>query len=575
MNLAPKLAICAHLPGVFCLSVLLSFGVMLADPPSALADGPGQGELDEAMRIRVNAKDLRDLYTVIEQLEQALDKGLDDENTKFAEQMLSQALLERATLLVRAVTSRPSNDARTQRQQRAAASDLRRVLAYDEPPLEARLMLAQILALPNGDRHEARRQLDAYLESEELDNQQRAKALMLRGRVQTGAAKALADFDQAIALAPDDSALQLTRAVLLRAQKKNAEALEGIESVLEAEPDNAAAVMLMGEILRDEKKYEQALAVFDQMHELVPDQPVPFQQRGEIYRELKEFDRAVEQFSRVIDMEPEALLPRIHRAEAHVQAGKIEEALADVDAILEIRPNFVPAARMKAEIYKSQDDLGKAIAVMQELSRAVPQAPEVSLQLALYYLLNQQPQEAIEAYSQALIVDRNNYAALRGRGDAYLNVGDHRAARDDFERALKIDSEAPDLLNNFAWLLATSPDDEIRDGKRAVELAKKSCEATEYKFAHILSTLAAAYAETGDFNTAREWSQKAVDMNDPDHGEQLVKELESYKQGKPWRERQSLGSAPTAQAEPGPETNSSVEQPQTAETPVAEVNGGN
>ena len=55
------------------------------------------------------------------------------------------------------------------------------------------------------------------------------------------------------------------------------------------------------------------------------------------------------------------------------------------------------------------------------------------------------------------------------------------------------------MLNNLAWLLATSPEEGIRDGKRAIELAEKACEETEWQDAHIISTLAAGYAETGNF----------------------------------------------------------------------------
>ena len=48
-------------------------------------------------------------------------------------------------------------------------------------------------------------------------------------------------------------------------------------------------------------------------------------------------------------------------------------------------------------------------------------------------------------------------------------------------------------------MLATSPDAKLRNGRRAIELATRACELTKYKAAYILSTLAAAYAETGDF----------------------------------------------------------------------------
>ena len=75
------------------------------------------------------------------------------------------------------------------------------------------------------------------------------------------------------------------------------------------------------------------------------------------------------------------------------------------------------------------------------------------------------------------------------------------------------DAEDENLLNNFAWVLATSPDDKLRDGERAVKMATEACELTGYETPHILSTLAAAYAETGDFENANKWSQKAVETS--------------------------------------------------------------
>ena len=72
-------------------------------------------------------------------------------------------------------------------------------------------------------------------------------------------------------------------------------------------------------------------------------------------------------------------------------------------------------------------------------------------------------------------------------------------------------------------------------------MATKACEMTGYKTPHILSTLAAAFAEEGNFETAIKWSKEAVNMDDPEHAEQLVKELESYREGRPWRERQTGG----------------------------------
>ena len=82
----------------------------------------------------------------------------------------------------------------------------------------------------------------------------------------------------------------------------------------------------------------------------------------------------------------------------------------------------------------------------------------------------------------------------------------------------------------------------VRNADRSIELGTKACELTKYQKPHILSTLAAGYAEKGDWETAKKWSAKAVEMGAKDNevDQQLKKELESYREKKPWREKQEV-----------------------------------
>jgi tetratricopeptide (TPR) repeat protein len=168
---------------------------------------------------------------------------------------------------------------------------------------------------------------------------------------------------------------------------------------------------------------------------------------------------------------------------------------------------------------------------------------------------------------------------LRSRGDSFLSTGEHEEAIEDYEEALDLgdqieemmaslsDSEfdyKPDdgVLNNLAWVLSTSTYDDLRDGKRAIELATLACEVTEYKMPHILSTLASGYAEAGDFDKAIEWIEKGIEVNEARELDEIVteeekkrqkesleKELESYRQKKPWRENQAEEEAAKKKAE--------------------------
>jgi tetratricopeptide (TPR) repeat protein len=182
------------------------------------------------------------------------------------------------------------------------------------------------------------------------------------------------------------------------------------------------------------------------------------------------------------------------------------------------------------------------------------------MQLASYYQMDDRPRKAIGILDELMRRDPDEWRALRLRGDAKLAISEHDSAIEDYEQAIKVlerlrseageeitdatlalDEDYSGALNNLAWVLATSPEDELRDGERSVELGLKACEVTEYGKAHILSTLAAGYAEIGDFEKARKWSAMAVELGEEEGNaqlEQLKLELESYKEEKPWRETQ-------------------------------------
>ncbi|MEQ8209959.1 MAG: tetratricopeptide repeat protein [Lacipirellulaceae bacterium] len=570
-------------------SLAVAFVSLLLFPIPCFAEGPGQHDFDEALRTRITGEGMRDLNGVIELLQSALDKGLDMENTEFAETMLSSAQYERATVLVKLLGSGRVNPQQSRQLARMAISDLRTVLAYDDPPKEARLMLGKLLANPGGDPAEARRLLDKFLKSAEIDeptteqvdsseggnlpeepevitDSMKAEALALRGSLQRDPGKAMADFDAAVKLDPDNLNFGVARATFLRTQKRYQESLDAVEQLLEEHKENIPLQIFQGEVLRRLDKNEEALAVFDAIDEQKSDLALVYQNRGEIYRQMNDLDEALRQYSKVIELQPNSLFTLIQRAEIYFSQGKSDEAMADVDAVLEKSPNQTTAFRLKAEILANNRQVDEAIDIIQQAIAASPNQPELKMQLANYFYLSAKPKQAIEAYTEVLQAFPENYLALRSRGDAHLNLGDHASAVVDFQKAYELRQDDSFLLNNYAWLLATSPDEEVRNGKLAIELATKACEIEEYKAGHILSTLAAAYAETGDFEKAKEWSNKAIEVGKPEQLEELKKELEKYKQNQPMRERQTVEqlkeqleeAAKTIETEPVESTDAAV-----------------
>ena len=91
----------------------------------------------------------------------------------------------------------------------------------------------------------------------------------------------------------------------------------------------------------------------------------------------------------------------------------------------------------------------------------------------------------------------------------YENEGKIEEAIQHYRIALDVDSNNPVVLNNLAWMLATASRSELRNGEEAVQLATKAVELTDRRIPLFIGTLAAAYAEAGEFSNAVEMAQTA------------------------------------------------------------------
>jgi Flp pilus assembly protein TadD len=87
-----------------------------------------------------------------------------------------------------------------------------------------------------------------------------------------------------------------------------------------------------------------------------------------------------------------------------------------------------------------------------------------------------------------------------------------REAMVEYRKALELDDQLSLACNNLAWMLASHPDPQIRNGKEAVKLAERACRLTNNEQPFYLGTLAAAYAEAGRFSDAIATAEKARDL---------------------------------------------------------------
>jgi hypothetical protein len=179
--------------------------------------------------------------------------------------------------------------------------------------------------------------------------------------------------------------------------------------------------------------------------------------------------------------------------------------------------------------------------------------PETWLVRGLYLVEAGQDSQAIENLSTALekdlIAEQSRKKALspQSRMEGQFNLGlvlDRQGqaiqAIDHYRQGLQIDPDFDGALNNLAWLRATCSDASLRNGTEAVALARRACDLTQERRTVYMGTLAAAYAEVGNFPEAISSAERAIRCAKLRGEEELATRngelLEIYRSGKPYRE---------------------------------------
>ncbi len=528
------------------LAVALSLLTLLTFNSSlVMAEDKGLDDLDKATDLQLTAQTSQDLDQVVSLCESALQKGLDKDNTAFAKQLIVSSLWQQASQQAAQIFGqpRPSQDWRNIRDE--VTKVIERIHKYDANFAEAYVLSVKLQALPGGDRAKMAKDADLAIEAfkAKKDQKELAKTYLLRAQLREDATERMADIEAAIAADPTSvEALQLRAAVHIE-QGEIEKAIKDFEDLLKQSPDNVAIHQALATTYASTKKYDEAIEHLGKAIELAPENALNYAMRAEVYEAQEKYDEALADLTHALKMQPNNGAALLARARLHYFRENLAEARADINQLLQERPGLSQGILLRSMIEAADGDFQKAIVDLQNILRADPTNVDLQLQLAAFYVADERPRKAIQVLSGILAADEGNWRALRSRGDALLSVGKHAAAIEDYNAALKLAADNDGILNNLAWVLCTSPKDEVRDGKRALELATKACEVTNYEMPHIISTLAAAYAETGDFENAIKWSKKCIELGAeklPEQIEQLRDELKHYEEGKPFRELQEV-----------------------------------
>lgn len=161
---------------------------------------------------------------------------------------------------------------------------------------------------------------------------------------------------------------------------------------------------------------------------------------------------------------------------------------------------------------------------------------------AYTYFLMDNHKAAIEDYTRALRIDPKDVTSWKDRGHNYYLIGNYKKALSNYDAALKLNPKHSLSLNFRAWLLATCPDQKIRNGKEAMQSARLACELSKPVDYDFVDTLAAAYAAAGYYDLAVDTVRQAIKLAPKKERAVLQQRLKRYQGKKIYTEARPLSA---------------------------------
>jgi tetratricopeptide (TPR) repeat protein len=280
-------------------------------------------------------------------------------------------------------------------------------------------------------------------------------------------------------------------------------------------PDDPFGYLMRGIARSELGNSDGALADMDEAVKRSSNYVPALIRRARLVWARQQADRAIADLDRAIALDGREPAAYVERAVLWFARKDFGKAGVDLDRATELGSRDVIVPILRGQILLDKKETKQAYAAFAEALKVDPSRHDAYLGLASVYLMRGQAKNAQAILDDAVRADPYNPEAYGNRATFYMTRGDHDKALFNLSEVIRLSPGSALAYNEQAWLLATCPDAKFRNGRRAVESARKACDLSSGKNPRYICTLAAAHAEAGDFDRATQEQERALTLLDP------------------------------------------------------------
>lgn len=254
------------------------------------------------------------------------------------------------------------------------------------------------------------------------------------------------------------------------------------------------------------KKIDYPLAMdrFTEAIRLNPQDARAYNRRAVVFELTKDYNSALADHDKAISIRPDARF-FMDRAGIYSLLNQEDKAIADCSEALRVVPPLPQAWVQRINLYR-----GKAFKIFADQNqKLLVSNPKMLADWRVARFNEEKSDRGLSSIADVLKANPKNVRAWQDGNEIFWLKGEYAKAVHGLNKALQFDPGSEEVMEALAWLLATCPVDEIRDGKKALVYATKANSLSAGKHPTTLDTLAAAHAENGDQGQAAQWEENS------------------------------------------------------------------